>query len=399
MGLFDFFKRQEPKVEVPVNDVLLRALLSDETLTRKQALEIPCVASSVDLVAGTFACIPFKLYKRTESEDGKKHSVEVVDDERVRLINMDTNDTLDGYQFKKAMCEDYLLGRGGYAYIKKVRNKVKGLYYVEEKHLTFASTPDTIFKNYDIMVSGQTYGDYEFLKLLRNTKNGASGTGLVAEITRALKTGFKRLKYEYDLTVTGGSRKGFLKSVRRLDRKGIDELKKAWEEYYSGNANTVILNDGISFQEASNNSQQNELNAKTVTFNDEIRQIFHISDDYNEFIKNSIVPIATAFATALNRSLLLEKEKGEYYFQYDLTEVLKGTLKERYEAYSIAIKSGFKTRNEIRCLENDNTIDGLDVINISLGDVLLNVKDGTIYTPNTNQFVNLEKGGTEDVQV
>ena len=249
------------------------------------------------------------------------------------------------------------------------------------------------------MVSGQTYGDYEFLKLLRNTKNGASGTGLVAEITRALKTGFKRLKYEYDLTVTGGSRKGFLKSERRLDRKGIDELKKAWEEYYSGNANTVILNEGISFQEASNNSQQNELNAKTVTFNDEIRQIFHISDDYNEFIKNSIVPIATAFATALNRSLLLEKEKGEYYFQYDLTEVLKGTLKERYEAYSIAIKSGFKTRNEIRCLENDNTIDGLDVINISLGDVLLNVKDGTIYTPNTNQFVNLEKGGTEDVQV
>ena len=38
---------------------------------------------------------------------------EEVKDERVSIINEDTGDKLDGFQFKKAICEDYLLGKGG----------------------------------------------------------------------------------------------------------------------------------------------------------------------------------------------------------------------------------------------------------------------------------------------
>lgn len=47
---------------------------------------------------------------------------------------------------------------------------------------------------------------------MRNTKDGASGRGLVNEISTAIKTARQRLLYEYDLILTGGSRKGFLKS-------------------------------------------------------------------------------------------------------------------------------------------------------------------------------------------
>ena len=237
------------------------------------------------------------------------------------------------------------------------------------------------------MVDGNIYKDYEFLKVLRNTKDGASGKGIVAEISSALITAFKRLMYEYDLTITGGSRKGFIKSQKHLDEKSIKALRQAWEEYYSGNANTIILNDGMEFQEASNNSTENEMNAKTNTFNAEIRELFHLGSNYNDFIKNAVLPILNAFVTALNRELLLEKEKKEYYFAYDTSELLKGSLTERYQAYKIAIDSGFKTRNEIRYLENDNEIKGLDIINLGLGSVLLDTKTGNIYTPNTDKLL------------
>ena len=388
MGIFDRFKKRENILDTSsIEDPLLKALIGYEAIDRASALEIPVVSSSVDLICNTFAMIPFKLYEE-KIVDGKKVTKEV-DDERVRIINDDTTDKLDGFQFKKAICEDYLMSKGGYAFIKKIGNSYKGLFYVEDKNITIVKNQDPIFKSYNFIVNAKEYKDYEFIKLLRNTKDGASGVGLTSEISRALKTAYKRLLYDYDLAVTGGSRKGFIKSQKHLDQKSMDALKKAWEQFYSGTANTVILNDGMEFQEASNTSRENEINEKNITFRTEIKDIFHIGNSYDDFIKNAIMPIASAFATALNRDFLLEKEKKSFYFAPDTKELFKGSLKERYEAYQIAIKNGFKTRNEIRYLEDDDAIKGLDMINLGLGDVLLNAETGEIYTPNTNSLVKM----------
>lgn len=395
MGFFK--KREETLDETKVDDLLLRALLKGETVDRDTALSIPVVSACVDLICNTFAMIPFKLYKETVNKDGKRATEEVTDN-RVALINDDTTDTLDGFQFKKAICEDYLMGKGGYAYIKKIGNDFVGLFYVEDHKIVIQHNTDSIFKSFDIQVDGKAYKNYEFIKLLRNTKDGASGKGLTEELSQALETASSRLRYEYELTRTGGSRKGFLKSQKHLDEKALKALKKAWEDYYAGNANTVVLNDGIDFQEASNSSQQNEMNEKTRTFADEVREIFHLNANFDDFIKNAIMPIATAFATALNRDFLLEKEKESFYFAPDTKELLKGSLKERYDAYRIAITTGFKTRNEIRYMEDDDAIDGLDMITLGLGEVLLNASTGEIYTPNTNTIAKMGVSGTNITQ-
>ena len=390
MGIFK--KREETLDESKVDDLLLRALLQGGTVDRNTALSIPVVSACVDLICNTFAMIPFKLYKET-IKDGKRATEEVTD-RRVALINEDTTDTLDGFQFKKAICEDYLLGKGGYAYIKKIGNDFVGLFYVADSKISIQKNVDAIYKSFDVLVDGKAYKNYEFIKLLRNTKDGASGKGLTEEISQALETASRRLKYEYELTVTGGSRKGFLKSQKHLDEKALKALKKAWEDYYAGNANTVVLNDGIDFQEASNSSQQNEMDSKTRTFADEVREIFHLNANFDDFIKNAIMPIATAFSTALNRDFLLEKEKSSFYFAPDTKELLKGSLRERYEAYRIAITTGFKTRNEIRYMEDDDAIEGLDMISLGLGEVLLNADSGEIFVPNTNSIAKMGANGT-----
>ncbi len=393
MGIFRREKRETVMDETQVDDLLLQALLKGGDVDRSTAMSIPVIAGCVDLICNTFAMIPFKLYKET-IKDGKRATEEVAD-HRVRLINEDTTDTLDGFQFKKAICEDYLMGKGGYAYIKKIGNEFVGLFYVEDNKIAIQINADSIYKRFDILVDGAKYKNHEFLKLLRNTKDGASGKGLTEEISQALQTASRRLRYEYELTATGGSRKGFLKSQKHLDEKSIKALKQAWENYYAGNANTVVLNDGIDFQEASNSSQQNEMDSKTRNFADEMREIFHLNANFDDFIKNAIMPIATAFATALNRDFLLETEKTSYYFAPDTKELLKGSLKERYDAYRIAIQTGFKTRNEIRYMEDDDAIEGLDMITLGLGEVLLNAETGEIYTPNTNTVAKMGVNGTE----
>lgn len=383
--------------ENSVNDVILKALISGEEIDREKVLMIPAVSSAVGLICDSFAMIPFKLYKKT-TKDGKKQTLEVEDD-RVNIINLDTKDTLDGFQFKKAIAEDYLLGKGGYAYINKKGNNFVGINYVEEKKVLFKRNTDAIFKNYNILVDGNMYRPYDFIKLLRNTKNGAYGTGYTKEISKSLETAYKRIIYDLELMRTGGNKKGFLKAQKHLDKEGMSILKSQWNDYFAGNSSCVILNDGMDFQEASNTSVENQLNEKNKTFSEEVKEIFHTGKTNEDFLKNAIMPIATAFCTALNKDFLLEKEKKSYYFAADYTELIRCTIKERFEAYQIAITSGFKTRNEVRYLEGDDALDGLDMINIGLGDVLFDPKTKQIYTPNTNKMVKMDDTNQEIEQI
>lgn len=385
MGILNFFKikNQADEKSNEAGDLLLKALMSGEDIDRKKALSIPVVSGYVDLICNTFAQIPFKLYEET-IENNKTIVKEVLDDNRVDLINCDTRDTLDAFQFKKAMCEDYLLGKGAYAFINRKSNDVCSINYVEDIYVVPMRNVDHIKKSVGFMIDGKEYKSYDFIKLLRNTKDGATGTGLVEQINKALETAFERIKLESDLMKTCGNKKGFLRSIKHLDKEGMEKLRKAWNDYYAGNSSCVILNDGMEFKEASNTSVENQLNEKTLTFKDEMKEIFHIGDNYDDFIKKAITPIATAFCIALNKDLLLEKEKGKYYFAPDLNELLKGSLKERYEAYKIAVSEGWLTRNEVRYKEDMNKLEGLDVINLGLGSVLLDPETGEIYTPNTN---------------
>ena len=378
-----------------VSDVLLEALLRSEPISRENALTLPAVSGAVDFVASTIASMPVKLYKIQKGKVEKRD-----DDIRVALLNGDTGDTLDGYQLKKAVVEDYLLGKGGYIYINHVRNRneVESLHYVEDKYVSFLINTDPIYKDYVINVNGAQYKNFEFIKLLRNTKNGAWGEGLCNEVSKALETAFNTLLYQLTLVKSGGNKKGFITSQRRLAQEEIDLLKTQWARLYNNNtSNAVVLNQGLDFKEASNSSVEMQLNESKKTLADEINGIFHIyPNDFDRTFKEAIYPIVKAFETALNRDLLLEKEKSKYFFEFDVKEITRASLKDRYDSYRIAKEIGLKTINELRQEENLNAIDGLDIIDLGLASVLFNTDTGKIYTPNTGESTELEVTETED---
>lgn len=397
MGWFDRFKRQDPVEEkreetheAIVDDVLLKALLNGETITREKVLTLPIVNGAVDFISNCIASMPVKLYK---TKDGK---VEEVRDDRVRMLNGDTGDTLDAFQLKKAMVSDYLLGKGGYCYIKRERNEVKGLFYVEDFYITIMKVYEPIYKHYQIYVGGYdakgnskefgTFEPWEFIKILRNTKDGASGVGLTVEVSKALETAYQTLLYQLGMVSTGGNKRGFLKATRKLTQEEIDTLKRAWKNLYANNSeNVVILNNGLEFQEASNSAVETQLNESKRTLGDEINALFHIyPNDFFRTFKEAIYPVVRAFETALNRDLLLEKEKKNHFFEFDVKEIIRTSLKDRYESYKLAKETGFMTLNEIRRAENMEWIEGLDVVNVGLGAVLYDVNKHVYYTPNTD---------------
>jgi len=405
MGLFDLFNKRDtqqnepaepvvdlPKTEPQVDDVLLRALLRNEPITREKAMTLPAVNGAVDFIASSIASMPVKLYKY------KQGKVEEQDqDERVKMLNGDTGDKLNGWSMKKAMIEDYLMGKGGYAYIRKNGNDVTGLFYVEDRYIEIMKVYQPIFKDFQILVMGAEYKPHQFIKLLRNTKDGASGVGLTVEVSKALETAFQTLLYQLGMVKTGGNKKGFIKATRKLGQQEIDTLKSSWARMYSNNSeNIVVLNNGLDFQEASATAVESQLNENKRCLIDEINNIFHIyPNDFERTFKEAIYPVIKAFETALNCDLLLEKEKKNYFFEFDVKEIVRVNIKERYEAYKLAKETGFMTLNEIRRAENMEWIEGLDVVNVGLGAVLYDVNKHVYYTPNTDTVGDIGDGTTE----
>ena len=398
MGLFDRLRKKERaepfSPENNVDDVLLRALIKGEQIDREKAMTVPAVSGAVDLIAGMIASMPVKLYKRNG-----KNIEEITDDPRTQMLNGDTQDTLNGYELKKNMVEDYLMGRGGYCYIDRARNDVRGLYYVDNIFISVMRNFKPIYKDFVILVEGQQYYPWQFIRLLRNSRFGDEGIGLTLEVGKALETAYNTLIYQLGLVKNGGNKRGFLKAKNKLDKESMDALKIAWRNLYNNNEeNVVILNNGLEFQEASNSSVEMQLDENKKTLQNEIDKIFHIHpDDFWVTFKEAIYPILKAFEAALNRDLLLEKEKGDCFFEFDVKEIVKANILERYQAYKLAKEGGFMLVNEIRRNENLNEIPGLNVLNVGLGAVLYDADTEKYYTPNTDTATSLTDENIEKV--
>ena len=394
--MWPFKKKQveERSEAVTFDEVLLKAIMNKGSVSLDEAMEIPSFAGCVNKICDTISIIPIKLYQKTGE------GVEEVEDDRVALLNIDTGDTLNGADFKKALVRDYLTAKGGYAFINKRGNKFLSLNYVEADKVAFYEGVDPVFKDYKITVNGKIYDGYQFVKVCRNTKNGYKGTSIVEEANLALTVAYTSLKFEGKLVKRGGNKKGFLESEKKLDNDAITALKEGFNKMYSDdNENAIVLNNGVKFHESSDSSVQMQLNENKAANGIEICKLFNMPPEIlagkateehkKQYIQFCIIPILEVLVQSLNKDLLLEKEKDKKYFDYDVSELTKADIKTRYEAYAIGYKNRFLQISEIREMENLPDLD-IPFFMIGLNVVLYDPESGDIFIPNMNQFANVK---------
>ena len=379
------FKNEATQPPPEPGDELFEALIRGKAITRDMAMSIPKVSSCANRIADTIARIPFRLYEQTE-EDGRVVSREITDDNRTRLINQYTGDTLTGFEFKKALILDYLLGKGGFAYINRSGNAVTSLHQVEEKNIQPMKNSDPIFKSYSYQINGRMYDDFEMFRILRSTTDGCTGKSLIKEISKAIETAYSALLYELRVTQTGGIKRGFLESEHPInDEKVRERIKKAWARMYSGDQseNVILLSNGIKFKEANQTPLDLQLDKIRADMNKDIQEAFGVVDNDEDFLNDTIKPILAAFVNALDVFLLLEKEKNTKYFVADIRGL------EKHDDALLSI-------NEARYRDNLPTVPGLDIIPLSLGSTFIDVKTGEFYTPNTNETHSAGGDGKSD---
>lgn len=395
MWPFDKKSRQEERAqeaESTVNSDFIALLIGNSgvTATREIAMQLPTISGGIDLISNLIAGTPIKLYRERDNE-----TEEVKDDLRVRLVNDETGDTLDANQFWRALISDYYLGGGGYAYINRRGNEFLSLHYVEQSEIFIAKADDPIYKDYDIVVRGSRYKPYEFFKVLRNSRDGATGLSIVKESSKLIETAYESLIFEGYLAKNGGNKRGFLESEHKIDKDTLEQLKESFNQRYNNQKeNVIVLNSGVKFKEASSTSAELQMNENKAANAEEFAKIFHIStavmsgrageNDVAAMARLAAIPLMKAIECALNRDLLLESEKGSLYWAFDTKELLKGGMKERFEAYKAALDANFMQIDEVRYAEDLPPL-GLTWIKLGLEDVLYDPDTKEIFTPNTGK--------------
>ena len=383
------FTRKEERADSDIH--VLEAAFAESEASREMALQIPAVQGCIGKIARTVARLPIRLYRR----DGENVQ-EIRDDRRLRLLNDDTGDTLNAADLWKAMLEDYYLGKGGYAYLKRWGLDIASIHYVSSQHLSVIKNVDPIFKDFDVIVDGHSYRYYDFLRILRQTKDGCTNIPLTEQAPLIFAVAYNSLRFEDSMVRKGGNKRGFLKAKTKV--RDPDELRRKWNQLYANDSeNVMVLNEGMEFQEASNTSVEMQLNENKQTNSRDICKLFGVPPsmlegnatkaDAKEFTA-AVAAVLCDIETALDRDLLLESEKGTLYWAFDTKELTRGELKERFEAYEIARRNNILQVDEIRQQE-DMAPTGFNFYQLGLQDVLLDLRTQTVYTPNTNKFVRL----------
>ena len=410
MGLRDLFIKQAVDLSPEQLDLLLE---SEEkpplAVTRQRALSLPSVYANVELIANTIGNLEIKLYRENEGS-----VEEVKGDKRTILLNDEPNDFMTGDELKKAMVRDYLLEGVCYVYIEGQGLKGdKKLHYIPTNKMSLLLSPGPILKEVTVLAEGIAYDKDNFMICTKNTINGVEGIGIVAECNDILKQALDNMEYTSRTMGNGGVKRGVLQSTRRLTAEAIAELKKAWKRLYEKNNDCIVLNEGITYHELQQTGAEMQMIESKSAIDADICKLFNVpvnmfdssipADVWDAFVKLAVSPILDKFEKVLNKCLLETEEKGKYYFAFDTKQLNRGDIEKRFKAYEIALKNGFMTPSEVRFEEDLNEIETLNFVKLNLGDVLMDIASGSIYTPNTNTKVmhdgtNMNQGDANVVQ-
>ena len=112
-----------------------------------------------------------------------------------------------------------------------------------------------------------------------------------------------------------------------------------------------------------------------------------------EFVKYTLEPWIIRWEQSLNRALLSETEKPDYFVKFNVDGLLRGDYQSRMNGYAIARQNGWMSANDIRSLEQ------LDLIPDELGGNLYLINGNMTKLQDAGIFANKENNNEKVLEV
>lgn len=375
---------------------------SGKVVNERTAMQTTAVYACVRILAETIASLPLHIYKRTDR--GKEKAF---DHQLHYILHDEPSPEMTSFVFRETLMGHLLLWGNAYAQIiRDGRGKVVALYpLMPDKMSVCRSDNGEIYYSYSKAGRVHILRYWEVLHIPGLGFDGLVGYSPIAMAKNAIGMAIATEEYGAAFFNNGANPGGVLEHPGIL--KDPAKVRDSWNSVYggSGNAHKVaVLEEGMSFKPIGIPPEQAQfLQTRKFQIN-EIARIFrippHMVGDLEkssfsnieqqslEFVKYTLDPWVVRLEMAMKKALLSPGEKKDYFIKLNVDGLLRGDYASRMQGYSIGIQNGFLSPNDVRALEDMNTIEPGDVY-VANGN-LLKLEDIGAYA---KKELNSEKEG------
>lgn len=382
-GLFKSRDKPENRTAGSSYTFYMGGTTSGKTMTERSAMQMTAVYSCVRILAEAVAGLPLHLYRYTDGGGKEK----ALDQPLYRLLHDEPNPEMSSFVFRKTLMTHLLLWGNAYAQvIRNGKNEVIALYPLMPNKMsvdrdengrlyyTYYRGPDEAIKNKEFAVTLQPS---DVLHIPGLGFDGLVGYSPIAMAKNAIGMAIACEEYGAKFFANGAAPGGVLEHPGTI--KDPQRVRESWQSTFggSGNANKIaVLEEGMKYTPIGISPEQAQfLETRKFQIN-EIARIFrvppHMVGDLEkssfsnieqqslEFVKYTLDPWVIRWEQSIQRALLSQGEKAEYFVKFNLEGLLRGDYQSRMNGYAIGRQNGWMSANDIRELENLDRIPAED---------------------------------------
>ncbi|MDH7444669.1 phage portal protein [Aquimarina sp. 2201CG14-23] len=347
---------------------------SGQVVNYQTALSLSAVYNAVDQISNDIAKLPKGVFEKVGKNRFRKpeHPVDY-------LISKRPNAMMTQFSFHKALMVSALLRGNGIAVIK--RNSYTGFQesfdFIEPDNLNDIRKKDGKLY-YDIKGYRNLLSSEDVIHIPGFSFNGVYGISVFKYATQNLGAALSSETFADENFKSKGLLAGIIKSDKALKPNPKTMIADAMEHRLSkgGTHNIGVLDEGMDFMPITANAQEASLiDWKKISTTD-VARWFNIAPHKIKHLENAtysnieqqslehgsdtIAPWAKRVEEEYDYKLFTEEERINHYVKINTNALIRTDIKTKGEYYGRSINYGWHTRNEIRNLEDYNSLDGLD---------------------------------------
>jgi HK97 family phage portal protein len=342
-------------------------------LSYDSALNFGAVWCATRVLAEANSVCPILIYRRTDTHDRDLDR----DHPANRALRLQPNNDMGITAFREGRTMHQVNWGNGFAEIAEGADGEVQLYPIHPSRVKLPMA-DELARGYAYRIKSDA-GDATLLRASEMlhvpgvlSEDGIWGKGVIQYARESIGGGLAVEKHGWDYFGTGAQPKGVLTTPGVKDNESRAALRAEWKRIHGQNSGEIAIFPPSSEYKAI--TLPNEASQFIQTRKHNIGEIgrwyrvpVYMLEEYEkaasfasveqrgiDFVTFSLLPWIRKWEDELNRKLI--GDDPDTFIECQLGGLLRGDLKSRYDAYVVAIQNGWLSINEVRRLENLNSI-------------------------------------------
>lgn len=339
-------------------------------VTQATALQSPAFLAGVKVIAEDVATLPLNVFQRMP--DGSKRSRP--DHRAEYLLDVSPDGETTPRRWRAAWMGHALTRRGGYAEIQRTGRGAPYALHLLDPETTHPRRSEGALWYH--IAGGDPIPAQNVLHIAGFGHDGLTGYDTIRMTQQALGLALAEQSYACDFFANGAEPGYALKHPKVLSKAAKDNLRESVEDRHMGPGKrfrVAIFEEGMEpVKTGSEPDKAQLLEARKFQVLEQLRVLRvppHKAGDMSEAHLRNYESSALDYLVTALMTWLVEIEQtcrmrlfsraeiaAGLYVEHNLNALLRGDVKSRFEAYAMAIRDGWQSRNEVRRKENLNPI-------------------------------------------